>query len=389
MVQKGFSMHIAFNGWFWNQPNTGSGQYIRRLLHNLRRVAPDLQMTLILPPHNNVPDDVPADVSIVTTSGSSGQLGKVWFEQRTYPKMVARVDADIAHVPYWGPPLSSPARLVTSVLDVIPLAIPDYSRGFKARLYTSLVTAAARGSAHTITLSQDSKADIVKYIGLPADSITPTYLAADEAYHPRIGAESDAAVRKKYDLPDQFVLGIGGFDVRKNMKQLLLAYTYVGQAEGDNIPLVMAGREPEWGTGVFPDLRAYAEELKITDYIRWIGYIDEADKPSLYRLADVFVFPSLYEGFGLPVLEAMASGTPVVANEISSIPEVVGDGAYLVEADNARAMAGAIIALLLQQPLRESLTTQGLARATNFSWRKTAKETLAVYEKVMALPDQR
>jgi len=132
-------------------------------------------------------------------------------------------------------------------------------------------------------------------------------------------------------------------------------------------------------------MRRYAAELKITDYIRWIGYIDEADKPALYRLADVFVFPSMYEGFGLPVLEAMASGTPVVANNVSSIPEVAGDGAYLVENGNARAMAGAIIALLLQQPFRESLINQGLARATNFSWRKTARETLAVYEKVMAL----
>jgi glycosyltransferase involved in cell wall biosynthesis len=377
-------MHIAYNGWFWDQPNTGSGQYIRRLLHNLRRVAPDLQMTLVLPPHNRAPDDLPDDVSIVTTKGSSGQWGKVWFEQRTYPQMVGRVGADIAHVPYWGPPLTSPARLVTSVLDVIPLALPDYARGVKARLYTSLVASAARGSAHTITLSQDSKNDIVQYLGIPAESITPTYLAADEVYHPRMGAERDAAVREKYNLPDQFVLGIGGFDMRKQFNQLLLAYTYVGQAEGDNIPLVLAGREPAWGTGVFPDLPKYAEELKITDYVRWLGYIDEADKSSLYRLASVFVFPSIYEGFGLPILEAMASGTPVVANEVSSIPEVAGDAAYLVEPGNARAMAGAIIALLLQQPLRDSLVNQGLARATQFSWRKTAKETLAVYEKVMS-----
>jgi glycosyltransferase involved in cell wall biosynthesis len=136
---------------------------------------------------------------------------------------------------------------------------------------------------------------------------------------------------------------------------------------------------------MFPDLRQYADELKITDYIRWIGYIDEADKPSLYRLADVFVYPSMYEGFGLPVLEAMASGTPVVANDVSSIPEVAGEAAFLVGEGNARAMGGAIIALLLQQSFRESLINQGLARATNFSWRKTAKETLAVYEKVMAM----
>ncbi len=378
-------MHIAFNGWFWDQPNTGSGQYLRYLLHNLRRVAPDLQLTLVTPPHNPSPDDLPANVNVIPTRGGSGNLGKVLFEQRSYPAAVKKSGADIAHVPYWGPPLSSPAKLVTSILDVIPVALPEYSSGFRARLYTSLVTAASRGNAHTITISNAAKADIVKYLGLPQDSITTTHLAVNEQYHPRMGAERDAAVRAKYDLPDQFVLYMGGFDIRKQVNQLLLAYTYVGQAEGDNIPLVIAGREPQWGSPMFPDLRKYAEELKITDYVKWIGYIDEADKPSLYRLADVFVYPSIYEGFGLPVLEAMASGTPVVANEVSSIPEVAGDAAFLVDEGNAKAMGGAIIALLLQQPFRDSLINQGLARATNFSWRKTAKETLAVYEKVMAM----
>lgn len=376
-------MHIAFNGWFWDQPNTGSGQYLRRLLHNLRKIAPDLQMTLVLPPHITVVDDLPANVSTVPTTGRSDDIGKVWFEQRIFPYMAGRVSADIAHVPYWGPPLSSPAPLVTSVLDVIPLVIPEYSQGFKARLYTSLVSAAARGSAHILTLSNASKADIVEHLGIPEGSITTTYLAPDEAFHPRMGAERDEAVRKKYNLPDQFILGIGGFDMRKQFNQLLLGYTYVLQAEGDNTPLVLAGKEPKWGTPMFPDMRKYAADLEISDYVQWIGYIDEADKPSLYRLARVFVFPSSYEGFGLPVIEAMASGTPVVANENSSIPEIVGSGAFLVESGNARKMAGAIIALLLQEPLRQQQINAGLAQATRFSWRKTAKETLTIYEKVM------
>ncbi len=378
-------MHIAYNGWFWDQPNTGSGQYIRHLLFHLCRVAPELKLTLVLPPHNTSPDDLPGNINVVTTQGGSGNLGKVIFEQRTFPQMVKRVGADIAHVPYWGPPLSSPARLVTSILDVIPLAIPDYSRGFGPRLYTSLVASAARGSAQTITISQAAKADIIQHLQLPEDSISVTHLAADEAYHPRMGAERDETVRLKYNLPDQYVLYIGGFDIRKRVNQLLLAYTYVGQAEGDNIPLVIAGQEPAWGSAMFPDMRKYVADLQITDYVRWIGYVDEADKPSLYRLASVFVFPSSYEGFGLPVLEAMACGTPVIANEVSSIPEIAGDGAYLVRDGDARAMAGAIIALLLQQPFRESQINQGLARATHFSWRKTAKETLAVYEKVMEM----
>jgi glycosyltransferase involved in cell wall biosynthesis len=378
-------MHIAFNGWFWDRPNTGSGQYIRHLLSALRRVAPDLQMTLVLPPHLSAPDDLPTDVSLVTTSGRGGQVGKVWFEQRTFPQMVARVEADIAHVPYWGSPLSSPARLVTSVLDVAALIYPEYNRGFTGRLYTSLVSTAAKGSAHVITLSNAAKADIVKHLAIPDAMITPTYLAHDEVYHPLIGKERDAAVREKYGLPQDFVLYLGGFDLRKQVNQLLLAYTYVMQAQGDEFPLVIAGREPAWGTPMFPDLRKYAAELGIADQIHWTGYIDEADKPSLYRLARVFAFPSVYEGFGLPVLEAMACGTPVVASDIPVMAEVVGDGAFLVEEGSARAMAGAILALLIQAPLRETQITQGLSQATKYSWRKTAQETLGVYERVMRM----
>jgi glycosyltransferase involved in cell wall biosynthesis len=375
-------MHIALNGWFWDQPNTGSGQYLRYLLGALRRTAPDLKLTLILPPHLQAADDAPPNIDVVTTRGGSGNLGKVLFEQRTFPQMVGRVNADIAHVPYWGPPLSSPAPLITSVLDVIPLALPEYASGFRQRLYTSLVTAAARGAAHTITISQAAKNDIVQYIGIPAENITVTHLAVDEAYHPRMGVERDAGVRDKYNLPERFVLYIGGFDVRKQVNQLLLAYSYVGPAEGADVPLVIAGKEPQWGSPVFPDLRKYVADLNISDYVQWIGRVDEADKPSLYRLADLTVFPSRYEGFGLPVLEAMASGTPVVANQIPVMEEIVGDGAYLVENGNARKMAGAILALLGDKTLRETISSRGLAQATRFSWRKTARQTLAVYEQV-------
>ena len=378
-------MHIAFNGWFWDQPHTGSGQYLRHLLTHLRKAAPDLDMTLVLPPGLTTVEDLPDDVSLITTQGDRGNLGKVLFEQRTFPAMVARAGADIAHLPYWGPPLSSPARLVTSVLDVIPLVIPDYARGFGPRLYTALASAAARGSAHIITLSYASQMDIVEHLGIPEAQITPTYLAPDSAYHPRMGAERDPEVRRKYDLPDRFVLYLGGFDVRKQLNQLLLAYSYVAQAEGAEVPLVIAGKEPRWGSPMFPDMRAYAEQLGLSDVVRWIGFVDEADKPALYRMAEVFAFPTRYEGFGLPIIEAMACGTPVVANEVSCIPEIVADGAFLVEPGSARAMAGAILALLNQEPLRETQINAGLARATFFNWRKTARQTLDVYARVMAL----
>jgi glycosyltransferase involved in cell wall biosynthesis len=380
-------MHIAINGWFWDQPNVGSGQYLRNLVRQLamlRRSEPALQLTLVLPAHQAANSGIPDGVTVMRAGGGrgGGKLGKVWFEQRGFPAAVGKAKADIAHVPYWGPPLASPARLVISVLDVIPLVMPEYAASWGAKLYTSLVTAAARGAAHTITLSEAAKADIVKHIGLPPETITPIYLGVDEAYHPRLGAEKDPAVRRKYNLPDDFVLYLGGFDIRKNVQQLLLAYTYVAGSSSDRYTLVIAGREPAWGSSpVFPDLRRYARELGIEDNIQWIGYVEDDEKPSLYRLARVFVYPSLYEGFGLPVIEAMASGTPTIARDIPVMQEIVGDGAFLVGTD--RAMGGAMIALLEQESFRKSLSNQGLAQATRYGWRKTARETFNVYQMVM------
>ncbi len=379
-------MHIAFNAWFWDQSYTGSGQYIRQLVPALRQFDPGLKMSLILPAHITDPQDVPSGVEVIPASVPfGGNLGKVLFEQRSYPAVVSRLNADIAHVPYWGGPLSSPARLVITIHDVIPLSMPVYQGSPLARLYFSLVTASAKGAAHLITDSEFSRQEIVERIGFPAELVTAIPLAMSTDCHPKLGAERDPAIRIKYDLPEQYVLYMGGFDVRKNVRELLAAYTYVGPSVGEEYPLVLAGKEPsEWGTSRFPDLRAEIVRLGISQYVQWAGPIDEADKPGVYRMASLFVFPSRYEGFGLGPLEAMACGTPTVAADASSLPEVVGDGAYLVDPDDSRKLGGAVIAALIQNDLRDSLRNLGLARATHFSWQRTARETLTVYQQVMA-----
>lgn len=376
-------MHIALNGWFWDQPHVGSGQYLRHLVTHLRRIDSNLRMTLVLPPHNPQPDGIPDGVDILPTGKRqhTGKAGKIFFEQRGFPQAVRRSGAELAHVPYWGPPLASPVPLVITVLDVIPLLYPVYSQGFFNRLYTSLVSAATRGAAHILTISETSKLDIEEQLRVAKDDITVTYLAPEERYHPRMGSERDEAVRERYDLPEQFVLGGFGFLPHKQINELLLSYTYVGEAEGENIPLVLAGKEPDWSQPLYADLREYARRLNIEPYVRWLGYVEEADKPALYRLASVFAFPSEYEGFGLPPLEAMACGTPVVAWDSVVADEVLEGGAYLV--DSARSMAGAILALLLQEPLRETMINQGLAQITRYSWRKTARDTLMAYQQVL------
>jgi glycosyltransferase involved in cell wall biosynthesis len=377
-------MQVALNAWFWDQPSTGSGQYLRGLVRGLGQLKADLHLSLILPPHirpEQVGDLGPKVQAIPTRQALKGNLGKVWFEQRTYPAMVKRLGADIAHVPYWGAPLSSPAKMIVSILDVIPLAFWQYRVGGLANLYTSLMRASAAGAGHIITLSEASKAEITRYLKLPPEKISPIYLAADERFSPQ--GQNDALVRQKYGLPDEFALYLGTFDLRKNVDKLLLAWTYVGQPMGENVPLVLAGRPPaQWGTPLYPDLPAYAEKLAISPYLMWLGEVDEADKPALYRLAKVFVYPSRYEGFGLPILEAMASGTPVVACAASSIPEVAGEAAYLVGPDQAREMGGAILALLVQNDLHAQLSNAGRGQATQFSWRKTAQATYTVYEQI-------
>ncbi len=292
-------------------------------------------------------------------------------------------------MPYWGPPLRSPVPLVCTVLDVIPLLVPEYRAGILNRLYTALVVAGARGADRVVTISEDSRNQIARQIGIAAERVSVTQLAADRIFHPDQDGEErdhDAEVRARYGLDDvdDFVLYLGSYAIHKNVRQLIAAYTYVAQGAGPDVPLVLAGHTPaQWGTPRFPDLPAYVASLGLEDRVRWIGAVDEADKAALYRLARVFVFPSLFEGFGLGPLEAMASGTPVVACEATCIPEVVGDAAFLVPPADSRAMGGAVLSLLLQPDHAALLRNRGLARSRDFSWRKTAEGTLAAYADIL------
>ncbi|MHB8628235.1 MAG: glycosyltransferase family 4 protein [Aggregatilineales bacterium] len=384
-------MHVALNGWFWDSPFSGSGQYTSHLLTALRQVAPDVQLTLVVPDAGPV-EAVPDGITVVRVRlPVGGQWGKVWFEQRGYPAVVKRCGATIAHVPYWGPPLQSPARLVVTVHDVIPLSMPVYQGELAARLYTSLVTAGARGAAHLITDSDFSRDELLDRIdGVPPERVTAIPLAAAPEMHPKLNADCDPCIRDKYKLPDSYALYLGSFDVRKNIRALLSAYTYVKSALGDEYPLVLAGKPPaQWATARFPDLPAESDKLGLTDVVHWIGPVAEADKAGVYRMARVAIVPSRYEGFGLGVLEAMACGTPVIAADATSIPEVAGDSAYLVDPMDARTMGGAIIAVLIQDPLHDHLQNQGLARATQYSWLKTAAQTVDVYRQVETLPERR
>ena len=359
-------MRVAINAWFWDSPTTGSGQYTRCLVEHLAALNADLQITLVRPPTSN-------------PQPPTSNLGKVHFEQITFPTTCRRLGANVAHVPYWAPPLHSSVPTVVTIHDLIPLLLPEYRGGPLVRLYTVLVATSARRAALVLTDSQASRRDILTRLGLPAERVRVVYLAADERYTP-IAAPDDVPVRARYGLPERYVLYLGGFDVRKNLATVLGAYRWAGPAIGDGCPLVVAGRLPDRDTSFIPDPRRLAREQGLDERtVRFIG-VDQAAKPALYRGATAFIFPSRYEGFGLPPLEALACGTPVVGSNTASLPEIVGDAGMLLPPDDAEGMARALVRIVTQEDLRAELSRRALAQAARFSWQRTAHQTLAAYK---------
>jgi len=377
-------MHAAINAYFWNQPFTGSGQYTRQLVYHLNRYIADLDITLVFPQVEGAgpADGVPPSINVINVPARPGHKGKVLFEQIHFPRVCREIGAAVAHVPYWGGPLHSSTPLVVTVHDLTTMLMPEYRRGMQARLYNSLVSAGARGADHVITDSFSSKLDILDHLQIPEQDVTAIYLAAGSQFTPAENSLTDMAVLRKYDLPDFYVLYLGGYALHKNISTLLSAYTYVAKALGEDYPLVLAGKKPEQITSVFPDYGGLIQQLGLEKLVRWIGPVDEEDKAVLYRNAETFVFPSRYEGFGLGPLEAMACGTPVVTTNSSSLPEVVGTAAFAVDAGDIREMAGAIIAAVIEDSLRADLSRKGLEQAAKFSWQATATETALIYDRV-------
>jgi glycosyltransferase involved in cell wall biosynthesis len=312
-------------------------------------------------------------------------LGKVLFEQVAFPWTCRGWRADVAHVPYWGSPLRPAVPTVVTVHDLIPMLLPPYRGGVLVRLYTRLVARSARRAAGVLTDSLASKRDIEEHLGLPAEQVCCIYLGVDERFSPKPHA-GDGAMRQKYGLPARYVLYLAGHDVRKNVASLIEAFATVSQAD-DDVRLVVGGQLPEGGRrtsllrGASPlfDPRPLVRTLGLENEVLFIGWVDEAHKPALYRGAACAVFPSRYEGFGLPVLEALACGAPLVTSSASSLPELLGDAGFAVDPDDVKAMAGAILSCLVDGALAADLRRRGPEQAARFRWARTAQDTLAVY----------
>lgn len=293
------------------------------------------------------------------------------------PRAVTRAQVDLFHAPHYvvSPLVQRP--YVVTIHDCIHLRFPEYLPNRMAPLYARvMMRQAARRAARVLTVSHASKQDILNYLHTPAEKVEVVANGLDEALASPPDADALARVADRYQLTTPFVLYAGNIKPHKNVDRLIEAYAVLRRRGMTTVDLVIIGDN----LSKYPELRRLVQRFQLHPHVRFLGFVPAETLAALYRLARVFVFPSLYEGFGLPPLEAMAAGTPVVTSNVSSLPEVVGDAALLVDPMDAGAIAEAIARLVTDEALRADLSRKGQARVREFSWDLAARQVHGVYE---------
>jgi len=295
-----------------------------------------------------------------------------------------RRPVDVLHVQYTAPPFA-PCPVVTTIHDLSFEHLPET---FNRRSWMQLrltVRGTARAASHVITDSIHSREDILRTYKLPPERVTVTHLAASSRYRRVENAAEIRRVRDKFGIKGDYILAVGSIQPRKNIPRLIKAYAaLLREWSFDPMPrLVIAGKRA-W---LYEETIKAAESSAAKDNIVFTGYVPESDLPALYTDARCFIYPSYFEGFGIPPLESMRCGTPVITSDRTCFPEVVGDAGLMVDPFDERAIASAIVRLLTDTRLHEELRASGLKRAELFDWRETARLTLAVYEQVHSLKE--
>jgi glycosyltransferase involved in cell wall biosynthesis len=359
----------------------GVGSYLAGLVDALQRVDEVNEYLLVVGAalREAFPVRSPR-FSVVTVPDRSRPVRLLW-EQVSLPALVARLRVDVLHSPHYTRPLRPlPCASVVGVMDLTYVLLPQYHAWSRRVFFRRMVPAAAALADRVIAISESTKRDAAAHLGIPAGRIDAIPLAISAAYRADIPAWDIDATRQRLDLPQEYVLFVGTIEPRKNLPRLVRAYANAVRTEPAFPALVLVGMRG-WQTGEFE--RALAES-GVRTRIRIAGYVPEEDLPRVYAGATLFVYPSLYEGFGIPVLEALACGIPTITSSTSSMPEVAADAALLVDPHDTDALAAAMLRLFRDEPLRGVLRRRGIARAADFNWERTATLTIETYRRALA-----
>jgi glycosyltransferase involved in cell wall biosynthesis/SAM-dependent methyltransferase len=361
--------------------SAGVGSYTRGLLEGLAAIDADneylLYSYLDIPQAPQPPFPQQPNFALRTLQLDAEHWEQIWY-QADLPPQGAMDAVDVVHSPFFNAPKAHHGALVVTIHDISFLLQPQFhTEGNRLHCLQGTLNAALYAD-RVIAVSQQTQKDLIDYFAIPEERIRVIYEAPRKVYAPERNVEAIRGALERLGVLHSFILFVGSLEPRKNLKTLLQAYaTYVTRHDGAEWLVVAGGKG--WLSGDFSQIAA---ELGIAERVKFLGYVQEADLRVLYSAAKLFVYPSIYEGFGLPPLEAMACGAPVITSNTSALPEVVGDAALLIDPHNSEELCQAMQRVLCDDDLRMRMRRRSLARAKLFSWEQTAEQTLAVYEEV-------
>lgn len=288
---------------------------------------------------------------------------------------------DVFHVSDVTQLVPNRGKLVATIYDLSPVIFPQFHTNENRKLFERKLQHVREHADSLIAISESTKRDVMHYLGFSEDRIHVAYGGVDTNFVPLKDRSALQSILDKYGIRESgYILHVGTLEPRKNLVRLIEAYALVRQRCGDATPpLVLVGHNG-WHS---EDIFASVQRFKVADHVQFVGFVEDADLPFVYNGACVFAYPSLYEGFGIPVLEAMACGVPVLTSNVSSLPEIVGDAGVLVTAENTQTIADGLSRLIEDAEFRHHLSQQGVERSKQFSWRETAKATLNAYHSAM------
>ena len=372
-------MHIGFNTFALSSKKTGAGIYISKLIEYLSYIDRDNIYSIFINKNNYEQFlKVKADNFKKIDAGSLTRIRplRILWEQIALPSYIVSRDIDIFHSPVFVSPPRLKCKSIITVFDMTFFRFPDKHSKIKRHYFSKFIPLSVRRADKIITLSENSKRDIIDFFKVKPDKVKVIYLAADETFRPIEDPSFLDRVRIKHGIQGDFILFVGVLEPRKNLLGLIKAYYCLKKDKNINEKLVITGKR---GWDYMPVLRL-VRELRLEKDIIFTGYVPEEDLILLYNAAKIFIYPSLYEGFGLPVLEAMACGTPVITSQNSALQEIAKDAAILIDPLSEGDMARNCYELLSNPSLQERLRQAGLGRARQFSWKDTARQTLEVYK---------
>ncbi|MBU2602637.1 MAG: glycosyltransferase family 4 protein [Actinobacteria bacterium] len=353
---------------------SGIGTYSRNLLTQF--AGADLDVVVFCPDGKR--ESVPPAPLFSLVSTNIDPLSR--SGRAVFAGMVEQSGVDLLHVPSHYAPVPVAVPLVATVHDVIPLIYPRTVRNPIARARYRRQLARTLGAARCIiTVSQISQSTLTGFAGVAPEKVRVIQNGVSRQFQQVSDPEALEAVRRRYRLPERFALWVGDFRPNKNLEFLVSSWALVQESLGEPLTLVMAGSQE----GEFRKIGREVSRRGLDDHVVFPGFIRDADLAAVYSAADVFVFPSLYEGFGLPPLEAMACGTPCVVSNSSALPEVTGRAAMLFNPTSAGQLAECVTRVLTDEELNGNLRREGLRQSALFSWENAAAETLQVYRSVL------